>query len=146
MMGLKKRNKPKESTNVQIKLNVTVSDTENSNSCNIVDSLLNDIWNIALEKEGVEAQSMSSKYNEGENSKMMYLSMAIHNIAVMIFTAYMVIHVHPIWAVCILFTYRIGTKIVRVPIESDEDNAVDDVYGMDWNEEDDSKNSSRDEF
>lgn len=28
MMGLKKRNKPKESTNVQIKLNVTVSDTE----------------------------------------------------------------------------------------------------------------------
>jgi hypothetical protein len=50
----------------------------------------------------------------------MYLSMAIHNIAVMIFTAYMVIHVHPIWAVCILFTHRIGTKIVRVPIESDE--------------------------
>jgi hypothetical protein len=48
MMGLKKRNKHKESTNVQIKLNVTVSDTENSNSCNIVDSLLNDIWNIAL--------------------------------------------------------------------------------------------------
>lgn len=47
----------------------------------------------------------------------MYLSMAIHNIAVMIFTAYMVIHVHPIWAVCILFTHRIGTKIVRVPIE-----------------------------
>lgn len=42
---------------------------------------------------------------------MMYLSMAIHNIAVMIFTAYMVIHVHPIWAVCILFTHRIGTKV-----------------------------------
>lgn len=81
---------------------------------------------------------------------MMYLSMAIHNIAVMIFTAYMVIHVHPIWAVCILFTHRIGTKIVRVPIEEDKDDAVDgsidDVYGMDWNEEDDSKNSSRDEF
>lgn len=62
MMGLKKRNKPKESTNVQIKLNVTVSDTENSNSCNIFDSLLNDIWNVALEKEGVEVKSMSSKY------------------------------------------------------------------------------------
>lgn len=77
---------------------------------------------------------------------MMYLSMAIHNIAVMIFTAYMVIHVHPIWAVCILFTHRIGTKVVHVPIESDEDDAKDDVYGMDWNEEDDSKNSSRDEF
>lgn len=28
MMGLKKRNKPKESTDVMIKLNVTVSDTE----------------------------------------------------------------------------------------------------------------------
>lgn len=44
MMGLKKRNKLiKESTDVLIKLNVTVSDTENSNSCNIVDSLLNDM-------------------------------------------------------------------------------------------------------
>lgn len=81
---------------------------------------------------------------------MMYLSMAIHNIAVMIFTAYMVIHVHPIWAVCILFTHRIGTKVVRVPIEEDKDNAVydsiDDVYGMDWNEEDDRNESSRDKF
>lgn len=69
MMGLKKRNKPKESTNVQTKLNVTVSDTENSNSCNIVDSLLNDIWNIALEKEVVEAQSMSSKYMKEKIAK-----------------------------------------------------------------------------
>ena len=77
---------------------------------------------------------------------MMYLSMAIHNIAVMIFTAYMVIHVHPIWAVCILLIQRIGTKVVRVPIESDEDDAVDDVYGMDWNEEDDRNESSRDKF
>lgn len=75
----------------------------------------------------------------------MYLSMAIHNIAVMVFTAYMVIHVHPIWAVCILFTHRIGTKIVRVPIKEDDD-AVDDVYGMDWNEKDGINNSSRDEF
>ena len=62
--------------------------------------------------------------------------MAIHNIAVMIFTAYMVIYVHSIWAVCILFTHRIGTKIVRVPIEEDtKDDAVDD-----------SNESSRDEF
>lgn len=64
---------------------------------------------------------------------MMYLSMAIHNIAVMIFTAYMVIHVHPIWAVCILLIHRIGTKIVRVLIEEDTkddavDDTVDDVY------------------
>lgn len=86
------------------------------------------------------------KIYEGESSKMMYLSMAIHNIAVMVFTAYMVIHVHPIWAVCILFTNRIGTKIVRVPIESDKDDAVDDVYGIDWNEEDDRNESSRDKF
>lgn len=79
----------------------------------------------------------------------MYLSMAIHNIAVMIFTAYMVIHVHPIWAVCILFTHRIGTKIVRVPIEKEDDTvdgSIDDVYGMDWNEKDDYNNSSRDKF
>ena len=81
---------------------------------------------------------------------MMYLSMAIHNIAVMVFTAYMVIHVHPIWAVCILFTHRIGVRVVRVPIEEDKDDAVDgsidDVYGMDWNEEDDRNESSRDKF
>lgn len=48
------------------------------------------------------------------------------------------------------YSLSIGTKIVRVPIESDEDDAVDDtvddVYGMDWNEEDDYNNSSRDKF
>lgn len=82
---------------------------------------------------------------------MMYLSMAIHNIAVMIFTAYMVIHVHPIWAVCILLTNRIGVRIVRVPIKEDTnddavDGSIDDVYGMDWNEEDDRNESSRDKF
>ena len=77
---------------------------------------------------------------------MMYLSIMVYNIAILVFTAYMVIHVHPIWAVCILLIQRIGTKIVRVPVKEDEDDAVDDVYGMDWNEEDDSNNSSRDEF
>lgn len=81
---------------------------------------------------------------------MMYLSIMVYNIAILVFTAYMVIHVHPIWAVCILFTHRIGTKIVRVPIEKDEedtkDGSIDDVYGMDWNEEDDYNNSSRDKF
>lgn len=76
----------------------------------------------------------------------MYLSIAIHNIALMVFTAYMVIHVHPIWAICILFMHRIGTRVVRVPINEYDNDAVDDVYGMDWNEEDDSNNSSRDEF
>lgn len=62
MMGLKKRNKPKESTNVQIKLNITVSDTENNNSCNIVDSLLNEIWDAAWAKEGVEVESLRATY------------------------------------------------------------------------------------
>lgn len=76
----------------------------------------------------------------------MYLSIMVYNIAILVFTAYMVIHVHPIWAVCILLIQRIGTKIVRVPIEDNEDDAVDDVYGMDWNEEDDRNESSRDKF
>ncbi len=62
MMGLKKRNKPKESTNVQIKLNITVSDTENSNSCNIVDSLLNEIWDAAWSKEGIEVEVLKATY------------------------------------------------------------------------------------
>lgn len=69
MMGLKKRNKPKESANAQIKLNVTIPDVDNSDSCNVVDSLLNDIWNIALEKEGIEVQSMSSKYMKEKIAK-----------------------------------------------------------------------------
>lgn len=77
---------------------------------------------------------------------MMYLSIMVYNIAILVFTAYMVIHVHPIWTVCILLIQRIGTKIVRVPIEDNEDDAVDDVYGMDWNEEDDRNESSRDKF
>ncbi len=69
MMVLKKRNKPKESTNVQIKLNVTVSDTENSNSCNIVDSLLNDIWDIAWSKEGVEVENLKATYVKEKTTK-----------------------------------------------------------------------------
>lgn len=62
MMGLKKRNKHKESTDVLIKLKISVPDVNNSNSCNIVDSLLNDIWNIALEKEGVEVENLKATY------------------------------------------------------------------------------------
>lgn len=69
MMGLKKRNKHKESTDVLIKLKISVPDVDNSDSCNVVDSLLNDIWNIALEKEGVEAQSMTSKYTKEKVAK-----------------------------------------------------------------------------
>lgn len=145
-MGLKKRNKPKESTDVMIKLKISVPDVNNSDSCNVVDSLLNEIRDAAWSKEGVEVEDLKATYVKEKNSKMMYLSMAIHNIAVMVFTAYMVIHVHPIWAVCILFTYRIGTKIVPVPIEEDKDDAVDDVYGMDLSKDDDYNDSSRNEF
>ena len=56
MMGLKKRNKPKESTDVLIKLKISVPDVDNSDSCNIVDSLLNEIWDAAWSKEGVKGE------------------------------------------------------------------------------------------
>ena len=77
---------------------------------------------------------------------MMYLSIMVYNIAILVFTAYMVIHVHPIWAVCILLIQRIGTRVIRVPVKEDDDDAVDDVYGMDWNEKDDCNESGRDKF
>ncbi|WP_418777051.1 hypothetical protein [Holdemanella biformis] len=69
MMGLKRQSKPKESTNVQIKLNVTVSDTENSNSCNVVDSLLNEIWDAAWSKEGVEVENLKATYVKEKTTK-----------------------------------------------------------------------------
>lgn len=69
MMGLKKRNKPKESTDVLIKLNVTVSDTENSDSCNVVDSLLNEIWDAAWSKEGVEVENLKATYMKEKIAK-----------------------------------------------------------------------------
>lgn len=69
MMGLKKRNKPKESTDVLIKLKISVPDVNNSNSCNIVDSLLNDIWNIALSKEGVEVENLKATYMKEKIAK-----------------------------------------------------------------------------
>lgn len=70
MKALRKRNKLiKESTDVLIKLKISVPDVDNCNSCHIVDSLLNEIWNIALAKEGVEAQSMTSKYMKEKIAK-----------------------------------------------------------------------------
>lgn len=65
MIGSRKQNKLiKESTNVHIKLDITVPNVENSESCNIVDSLLNEIWNIALEKEGVEVKNLRATYTK----------------------------------------------------------------------------------
>ncbi len=69
MMGLKKRNKPKESTDVLIKLKISVPDVDNSNSCNIVDSLLNDIWDIAWSKEGVEVENLKATYVKEKTTK-----------------------------------------------------------------------------
>lgn len=69
MMGLKKRNKPKESTDVMIKLKISVPDVDNSNSCNIVDSLLNEIWNAAWEKEDVEVESLRATYMKEKIAK-----------------------------------------------------------------------------
>lgn len=65
MIGSRKQNKLiKESTNVHIKLDITVPNVENSESCNIVDSLLNEIWNIAWEKEGVEVKNLRATYTK----------------------------------------------------------------------------------
>lgn len=62
MMGLKKRNKPKESTDVLIKLKISVPDVDNSDSCNVVDKLLNEIWDAAWAKENVEVESIRATY------------------------------------------------------------------------------------
>ena len=69
MMGLKKRNKPKESTDVLIKLKISVPDVDNSNSCNIVDSLLNEIWGAAWSKEGVEVENLKATYVKEKTTK-----------------------------------------------------------------------------
>lgn len=63
MKALRKRNKLiKESTDVLIKLKISVPDVDNSDSCNVVDSLLNEIWNTAWSKEGVEVEDLKATY------------------------------------------------------------------------------------
>lgn len=53
MKALRKRNKLiKESTDVLIKLKISVPDVDNSDSCNVVDSLLNEICDTAGVKKG----------------------------------------------------------------------------------------------
>lgn len=69
MMGLKKRNKPKESTDVLIKLKISVPDINNSDSCNAVDSLLNEIWDAAWSKEDVEVESLRATYLKEKTAK-----------------------------------------------------------------------------
>lgn len=69
MMGLKKRNNPKESTDVLIKFKISVPDVNNSDSCNVVDSLLNEIWDTAWSKEGVEVEYLKATYVKEKTTK-----------------------------------------------------------------------------
>lgn len=70
MKALRKRNKPiKESTDVLIKLKISVPDVDNCNSCHIVDSLLNEIWDAAWSKEGVEVEDLKATYIKEKTAK-----------------------------------------------------------------------------
>lgn len=70
MKVLRKRNKLiKESTDVMIKLKISVPDVDNCNSCHIVDSLLNEIWNTAWSKEGVEVEDLKATYVKEKTTK-----------------------------------------------------------------------------
>lgn len=69
MMGLKKRNKPKESTDLLIKLKISVPDVNNSDSRNVVDSLLNEIWDAAWSKEGVKVENLKATYVKEKTTK-----------------------------------------------------------------------------
>lgn len=70
MKGLKKQNKLiKESTDVLIKLKISVPDVNNSDSCNVVDSLLNEIWDVAWSKEGVEVEDLKATYVKEKTTK-----------------------------------------------------------------------------
>lgn len=70
MKVLRKRNKLiKESTDVLIKLKISVPDVDNCNSCHIVDSLLNEIWDTAWSKEGVEVEDLKATYVKEKTTK-----------------------------------------------------------------------------
>lgn len=70
MKVLRKRNKLiKESTDVLIKLKISVPDVDNCNSCHIVDSLLNEIWDAAWSKEGVEVEDLKATYAKEKIAK-----------------------------------------------------------------------------
>lgn len=70
MKVLRKRNKLiKESTDVLIKLKISVPDVDNCNSCHIVDSLLNEIWDAAWSKEGVEVEDLKATYIKEKATK-----------------------------------------------------------------------------
>lgn len=69
MMGLKKLSKPKESTDVLIELKISIHDVNSSESSNIVDSLLNEILNVARKKDDVEVESLRATYMKEKTTK-----------------------------------------------------------------------------
>lgn len=70
MKVLRKRNKLiKESTDVLIKLKISVPDVDNCNSCHIVDSLLNEIWDATWAKQDVEVESLRATYIKEKTTK-----------------------------------------------------------------------------
>ena len=69
MTGLKKLSKPKESTDVLIKLKISIHDVNSSESSNIVDSLLNEILNAAWKKDDVEVESLRATYIKEKTTK-----------------------------------------------------------------------------
>ncbi len=69
MMGLKKLSKPKESTDVLIKLKISIHDVNSSESSDIVDSLLNEILNAAWKKDDVKVESLRATYMKGKTMK-----------------------------------------------------------------------------
>lgn len=70
MMGLRKRNKLiKESTDVMIKLKISIHDVNISESSDIVDSLLNEILNAAWKKDNVELESLRATYMKEKKTK-----------------------------------------------------------------------------
>ncbi len=68
MKVLRKRNKLiKESTDVLIKLKISVPDVDNCNSCNVVDSLLNEIWDAAVDDTVDDVYGMD--WNEEDSNE-----------------------------------------------------------------------------
>lgn len=69
MKVLRKRNKPKESTDVLIKLKISIHDVNSNDSSNIVDSLLNGILNAAWKNDDVEVESLRATYIKEKTTK-----------------------------------------------------------------------------
>lgn len=70
MKVLRKRNKLiKESTDVLIKLKISIHDVNSSESSDIVDSLLNEVLNAAWKKDDVEVESLRATYMKEKTTK-----------------------------------------------------------------------------